>query len=73
MSVNLDLSYDPSRFDPHIRIRCNTCNGERLLRGPLERVHYLLSVMTSCPAGGLHDTLPTAASHVYILEKENHS
>jgi hypothetical protein len=62
------MPYDPSRFDPYIKVRCNLCGRERFLRGPLERVQFVLSSMTSCPAGGLHDTLPTAASHLYIMK-----
>jgi hypothetical protein len=62
----LNSPYDPQRFDPHIRVKCNVC-------GRLERVHFVLASMTSCPCGGVHETLPTAASHVYIVKEETES
>lgn len=53
---------------PKIVIKCTDCGGIMLLRGPLERVHFVLSSLTTCPCGGIHQTLPTAASHVYVLK-----
>jgi hypothetical protein len=63
------MSCELRSLDPEkIAVKCDTCGGTRLLNGPLERVNFVLSSMTSCPCGGVHETLPTAASHVYILK-----
>lgn len=53
---------------PRIAVKCTVCKGVLLLRGPIERVNFLLASMTTCPCGGVHETLPNAASHVYVLK-----
>jgi len=53
---------------PKIAIKCTRCNGIALLRGPLERVNFVLKSTTTCPCGGIHETLPNASSYVYVLK-----
>jgi hypothetical protein len=56
-------------FDlPKIVVRCELCGKIVLLRGPLDRVRFLLSSLTTCVCGEVHDCLPNASSHSTILK-----
>ena len=50
-------------------LTCPECERTVTLRGPLARVRYVLSSMTTCPCGGLHMALPSAASLPYSIEE----
>lgn len=58
-----DLIFDP----PKIAVKCSVCQRVILLHGPRERVEFLLKTMTSCPCGSIHETLPSASEHCFIL------
>ena len=60
-------------FLPRYTIRCPECSLSRELRGPLSRVHFVLTSMTACPCGGLHLTLPNALAFGVSLDSTESS